>query len=46
MHGITLTDRVRNEDERKRTALENFIKQLAQAKWNWAGHVAGQIIDG
>lgn len=40
MLGISLRDRVRNEEIRRRTKVADAIEQIARSKWRWAGHVA------
>lgn len=40
MIGVSLRDRVRNEDLRARTGVTDVIYQIAKLKWNWAGHIA------
>ena len=45
MLGLTLRDRVRNEEIRRRTGVTDVIERIAWLKWNWAGHVA-RMTDG
>lgn len=40
MLGITLRDRMSNEDLRRRTRVTDVIIRIAKLKWSWAGHVA------
>lgn len=40
MLGVTLKDRIRNEDLRRRTGIIDVISAISKLKWNWAGHVA------
>lgn len=40
MLGVSLQDKIRNEDLRSRTRVTDVIIRVAQLKWNWAGHVA------
>ena len=40
MLGISLRDRVRNEQVRRLSKVEDVIERIAKAKWQWAGHVA------
>ena len=40
MLGISLRDRVRNTELRKKTGVTDVLKRIATAKWKWAGHVA------
>ena len=37
---ISLRDRIRNEEVRRRTKVEDVVDRLTRAKWRWAGHVA------
>ena len=39
MMGITLKDRVRNEEIRRRTGLKDVVIEAKHLKWKWAGHV-------
>ena len=40
MLGITLSDRVRNTDIRKKTKVEDNGVRITKLKWRWAGHLA------
>lgn len=40
MLGISLRDRITNEEIRRRTKVEDVVEQFIKAKWQWAGHVA------
>ncbi|RVE41117.1 hypothetical protein evm_014233 [Chilo suppressalis] len=40
MLGISLRDRVRNDEIRRRTKVTDIARRIAQLKWNWAGHIA------
>lgn len=40
MIGLTLRDRIRNEEVRRITGVQDIIERIARLKWNWAGHVA------
>lgn len=42
MLGISLRDRIRNEEIRKRTRVTDVMRRAAELKWRWAGHVARQ----
>lgn len=42
MLGISLRDRITNEEIRRRTKVEDVIEKTARAKWRWAGHIARQ----
>ncbi len=37
---ISIRDKVRCEDIRKRTGVKDIIYKIKQAKWRWAGHIA------
>jgi hypothetical protein len=38
--GISLKDRIRNEELRRRSGIENAAKAARRLKWRWGGHVA------
>jgi hypothetical protein len=38
--GINLKDRVRNEELRRRSGIEDAAKTARRLKWRWGGHVA------
>lgn len=40
MLGISLRDKVRNEDIRRRSKVEDIAQAILSTKWSWAGHVA------
>ncbi|CAG9831296.1 unnamed protein product [Diabrotica balteata] len=40
MLGITLRDRITNEDIRTRTRVTDIIEKIARLNWRWAGHIA------
>lgn len=40
MLGISLRDRVRNDEIRRKTKVDDVIKRALTLKWRWAGHVA------
>lgn len=40
MLGLTITDRVGNDELRRRTGVIDVIERIARLKWNWPGHVA------
>lgn len=42
MLGITMSDKVRNEEIRKRMKVDDIIEKMVRSKWLWAGHVARQ----
>lgn len=42
MLGISIRDRIRNEEIRRRTKVTDVIRYMAEMKWRWAGHVARQ----
>lgn len=45
MLGLTLIDRVRNEDIRRKTKVIDAVTMLCKLKWKWAGHLA-RMTDG
>lgn len=45
MIGLTLRDRVRNEEIRRRTGVDDIIQRITKQKWRWAGHIA-RMADG
>ena len=40
MLGITIRDKIRNTEIRRRTGVLDGVKRIATSKWNWAGHIA------
>ncbi|KAL0871065.1 hypothetical protein ABMA27_004870 [Loxostege sticticalis] len=40
MLGISLCDRIRNEEIRRRTKVTDIARRIANLKWQWAGHIA------
>ncbi|PSN35188.1 hypothetical protein C0J52_22573 [Blattella germanica] len=36
--GVTLQDRIRNEDLRKMTNIKDAATSITFTKWKWAGH--------
>ena len=38
--GITIGDKIRITEIRRRTGVLDAVKRIATAKWNWAGHIA------
>lgn len=42
MLGISLRNKVPNEEIRRRTQLTDVSERVAQLKWRWAGHIARQ----
>lgn len=40
MLGISLRDRIRNKEIRRRTGIMDVVERVARLKWQWAGHVA------
>jgi hypothetical protein len=38
--GINLKDRMRNEELRRRSGIEDAAKAARRQKWRWGGHVA------
>ena len=39
MLGISLRDRIKNEDVRQRTKVTDIGRRAAQLQWQWAGHI-------
>ncbi|KAG6445228.1 hypothetical protein O3G_MSEX003777 [Manduca sexta] len=37
---VSLRDRIRNEEIRRRTTVTNIALRVAKLKWQWAGHIA------
>lgn len=42
MLGISLRDKIRSEDIRRRTNVTDILERVARLKWQWVGHVARQ----
>ncbi|XP_048522724.1 uncharacterized protein LOC125504564 [Dendroctonus ponderosae] len=42
MLGISLRDKIRNTEIRRKTKVKDMIEHVAELKWQWAGHVARQ----
>jgi Reverse transcriptase (RNA-dependent DNA polymerase) len=42
MLNISLKDKIKNEDIRRRTKVRDVIEEIAAKKWRWAGHIARQ----
>ena len=40
MLGITLRDKIRNTEIRRKTNIRDIVEEVAKMKWRWAGHVA------
>jgi hypothetical protein len=40
MLGVSLRDRIRNDDIRKRTKVTDIAPRIADLKWQWIGHIA------
>ncbi|KAL0852521.1 hypothetical protein ABMA27_017001 [Loxostege sticticalis] len=40
MLGVSLRDRIRNEEIRRRTKVTDIARRIANLKWQWAGHIA------
>jgi len=38
--GVSLRDKIRNEELRRITKVTDAIERITHLKWNWAGHVA------
>lgn len=45
MLGISLRQKIRNEEIRRQTKVRDVIEEYATMKWRWAGHVARQQHD-
>ncbi|CAH2236015.1 jg7307 [Pararge aegeria aegeria] len=39
MLGVSLHDRIRNVEIRKRTRVTDIAQRVAKLKWQWAGHI-------
>lgn len=42
MLGISLRDKIPNDEIRRRTKVKDIIEKITELKWQWAGHVARQ----
>ena len=40
MLGVSLLDKIRNENIRQRTKVTDIALRICKLKWQWAGHVA------
>ena len=40
MLGVSLRDRIRNEEIRRQTRVTDIALRIAKLKWQWAGHIA------
>ena len=40
MLGVSLRDRIRNEEIRRRTKVADIAQRISKLKWQWAGHIA------
>jgi hypothetical protein len=40
MLGVSLHDRIRNDEIRKRTKVTDIGRRIADLKWQWTGHIA------
>ena len=40
MLGVSLRDRIRNEEIRRRTKVTDIARKISNLKWQWAGHIA------
>lgn len=38
--GVSLCDRIRNEEIRRRTKITDIARRISKLKWPWAGHIA------
>ncbi|CAH2242593.1 jg14129 [Pararge aegeria aegeria] len=39
MLGVSLCDRIRNVEIRRRTRVTEIAQRVAKLKWQWAGHI-------
>ncbi|CAH2226578.1 jg22340, partial [Pararge aegeria aegeria] len=39
MFGVSLRDRIRNDEIRRRTKVTDIAQRISKLKWQWAGHV-------
>ncbi|CAH2237324.1 jg15785 [Pararge aegeria aegeria] len=39
LFGVSLRDRIRNENIRRRTKVTDIAQRISKLKWQWAGHV-------
>ncbi|CAH2229492.1 jg20864 [Pararge aegeria aegeria] len=39
MLGVSLRDRIRNVEIRRRTKVTDIAQRVAKLKWQWAGHI-------
>jgi Reverse transcriptase (RNA-dependent DNA polymerase) len=42
MLGVSLRDKIKNEDIRKKTGIKDIVERIAELKWQWTGHIARQ----
>ena len=42
MLGISLRERIRNENIIRRTGVTDVIERIAKLKWQWIGHIGRQ----
>ena len=42
MLGISLKEKIPNENIRRRTGVTDVIKRTAKLKWHWVGHIGRQ----
>ena len=40
MIGLTLNDRIRNDEIRRQTGVDDIFERIAKQTWRWAGHIA------
>lgn len=40
MLGVSLRDKIRNTELRRRTKVRDIVEEVAKMKWRWAGHIA------
>jgi hypothetical protein len=44
MLGISRRDRIRNDEIRARTGVDDVVTRILRLKWRWAGHVARDYV--
>ncbi|CAH2257061.1 jg11931 [Pararge aegeria aegeria] len=42
MLGVSLRDKIRNVEIRRRTRFTDIAQRVAKLKWQWAGHIVGR----
>ncbi|CAH2247544.1 jg744 [Pararge aegeria aegeria] len=41
MHEVSLRDKIRNVEIRRRTRVTDMAQRVAKLKWQWAGNIVG-----